>query len=276
MFGLRLASGWSREARRSRLMTLGRWVPALAPQLRRTALRNAARVAPDRDEAAQEELATAHFSNLSIGLAEAIERWSGQDTAEERVGYPLFDDARRILDGAHGKGRGVLLPSAHLANWEQVARGIISAGYPFVTLVRRAYDPRLDDAVLRPLRAGISTIARGEPGAATAVVRALRRGAILGAPMDLASRVPSVDVPFFGVPTPFPVGPATLALRTGAPIVVATWEARETVEGFVEGIGAEEVPTEGDARAITASIAAALERRIAAAPERWVLVHSRW
>jgi KDO2-lipid IV(A) lauroyltransferase len=276
MLGLRLASRWSRQTRRARLAALGRWVPAVAPHLRRTALQNIARIAPQHDSASRERLVVENFSNLSMELANAIERWAGQDSAEERAGYPLFDDARRVLDEACGQGRGVVLPSAHLANWERVARGIVSAGYPFVTLVRRAYDPRLDDAVLQPLRAGVSTIARGEPGAATAVVRALRRRAILGAPMDLASRVPSVEVPFFGVLTPFPVGPATLALRTGAPIVVATWEARETDGGFVEGIGAEPIPTEGDARAVTAAIAAALERRIAAAPERWVLVHSRW
>lgn len=280
VLGLRLARRWPTEVLRARLTAVARWAPIAAPHLWRTAHQNAARIAPHLAGAARRRLVERHFSLLAQSLAESIAFWAGDGSAEQRAGYPLFDDAREVLDKALADGRGVVLPSAHLGNWERVARGIVAAGYPFVTLVRRAYDPRLDEAVLQPLRAGISTIPRGEPGSATAVVRALRRAAILGAPMDLASRVPSVAVPFFGTPTAFPIGPAKLALRTGAPIVVATWEMREINNQMVEGIGAEALPvgtaSSRDAEAVTAAIAAVLERRIAAAPERWLLVHSRW
>jgi KDO2-lipid IV(A) lauroyltransferase len=97
--------------------------------------------------------------------------------------------------------------------------------------------------------------------------------------MDLRSRVPSCDVPFLGEPAPTAVGPARIALRARAPVVVGT-AAPDGRGGLV--VSATRVPT-GDlavgddaARELTARINDELSRRILAMPHAWVWMHERW
>jgi lauroyl/myristoyl acyltransferase len=100
--------------------------------------------------------------------------------------------------------------------------------------------------------------------------------------MDLRSRVPSIDAPFLGSPAPTAVGPARIALRTGAAVVVGT-VARvknatrpEELEITMTRI---DIPpkTSGDAeQALTLALNSELSRRILAFPEGWVWMHPRW
>jgi len=138
-------------------------------------------------------------------------------------------------------------------------------------VAREAYDPRLTRIYerLRGAR-GVKVVWRSAPGAAAALLRTLRSGGMLGVPMDLASRVPSIDVPFLGVPAPTPVGPARLALRTGAAVVVSTI-------GADEAISVTRIDTAGlDERDLTTKINEELSRRIRAVPDAWVWMHRRW
>ena len=88
-------------------------------------------------------------------------------------------------------------------------------------------------------------------------------------PMDLASRVPSIEVPFLDVPAKTPVGPAKLAVRTGAAVVVGTIDR----EGM---ISATRIQLTADSCELTALINAELSRRIREIPEEWVWMHPRW
>ena len=116
-----------------------------------------------------------------------------------------------------------MFASAHLGPWERVAASLAMAGVPLTVVAREPYDPRLGRIYDR-VRAsrGVRTVYRGATGAGIALVRVLKRGGVLGVPMDLASRVASIEVPFLGVPAQTPVGPARLALLTGAVVVVGT------------------------------------------------------
>jgi KDO2-lipid IV(A) lauroyltransferase len=113
----------------------------------------------------------------------------------------------------------------------------------------------------------------------------LRAGGLLGIPMDLASRVPSVDVPFLGVLAPTPVGPAKLALRTGAAVVVgaaALDDGRLVVDvtpvrtADLTGRGVSRQARDDAARLLTARINEALSARIRAMPEAWPWMHARF
>jgi KDO2-lipid IV(A) lauroyltransferase len=180
------------------------------------------------------------------------------------------------MDDARALGRGVVFASAHLGPWERVAATLATHGVPLTTLAREAYDPRLTELYdrLRTSR-GVRAIYRGRPGAAARILRVLKRGGVLGVPMDLRSRVPSIDVPFLGTPAPTPVGPARIALRTGAPVVVGTYAAGDAITmtriqtGDLSADGAGE-------RELTTRINDALSARILALPEAWVWPHKRW
>ncbi len=225
-------------------------------------------------EATDDEIrARARASYVALGghLGDAIAALSGR--AAPLV--PLTAEARAVLDEALGEGEGIVFASAHLGPWERVAASVVAAGYPLVTLARDSYDPRLTRLYDR-LRAasGVRSIYRGSPGAATRIARTLRANGLLGAPMDLATRAPSIDAPFFGVSAPTVVGPARLALRTGAAVVVATIAPGPCIT-------ATRIPTtdlartpEGE-RTLTARLNAEIATRILALPTEWVWMHDR-
>jgi KDO2-lipid IV(A) lauroyltransferase len=101
---------------------------------------------------------------------------------------------------------------------------------------------------------------------------ALERGEHVGLVADRDISGGGIEVPFFGAPAPLPVGPAFLAVESGAPVyLVAVWRTgRLTYRGRLDEIP---VAAEGSRRRrIEATIAAeavAFERIIAHAPDQW-------
>lgn len=250
------------------LRAFGRSVAALArllwPAARRLAEANVRRVFPDRDAHA---LVRANYRALGEHLGDALASLRG----DPLVPLPFPSEARRVFDDALAEGRGVVFASAHLGPWERVAATLVAEGVPLTVVTREAYDPRFD-ALYTRLRGGrgVTAIPRGTAGAGKRMLRVLRSGGVLGIPMDLASRVPSVDAPFLGLPAKTPSGPARLALRTGAAVVVATVDP-------VGRVTATRIDTrETDETTLTTRINDALSARIRAMPEAWVWMHERW
>jgi len=267
------------------LRALGRGIGAAAHALafraRRTAHANVARVFPEWGAREQRQLVRRCFDTLGGLLGETVAalRPSG--------GPPLLEvspGAREILDEARREGRGVLFPSAHLGPWERVAASLVACGVPLVTLARESYDPRFSRLYER-LRGGhgVGVVWRSSPGAAARILRTLRAGHVLGAPMDLRSRVPSRSVRFLGHAAPTPIGPARIALRVRCPVVVGT-AAPGGAPGSVAPwcvtatrIATDDLDASEDAELeLTTRINDELSRRILAAPHAWVWMHDRW
>ena len=249
----------------------GRTLAALAhlvvPSARRIARANVARAFPEMSEREVRALVRRNYRRLGERLAEAV---SSLDERRELAPLPFAPGALEILQEALAEGRGMVFASAHLGPWERVAATLVSAGLPLTAIAREAYDPRLTPVYDR-LRGGrgVRVIYRSEPRAAAKLLKTLRSGGMLGIPMDLASRVPSIEVPFLDVPAKTPVGPAKLAVRTGAAVVVGTIDR----EGM---ISATRIQLTADSCELTALINAELSRRIREIPEEWVWMHPRW
>lgn len=193
-----------------------------------------------------------------------------------KVDLPARDLAR--LDEALARGRGVIFVTAHLGSWELLAWSLARRGYPIHTVAAPSYDPRLTRLMRRLRRErGVHPIFRATPGAAARMIRVLRRGEVLGTLIDQSTRVPSVDVPFFGRPAPTPAGAATLALRLGAE-VVAGFLSRRPDGSYAGHIRRVPLTRRGgdDVADNTARMTAAIEDAIRAAPDQWVWMHRRW
>ena len=89
----------------------------------------------------------------------------------------------------------------------------------------------------------------------------------------------SVEVEFFGERTSLPAGPATLALRTGAPLLpTAVYFRGDSHHAIVRPpIPAErEGKLRDDVQRVTQALAHELERLIRLAPEQWHLLQPNW
>jgi KDO2-lipid IV(A) lauroyltransferase len=274
---LATARPWPLAALRASGRVLGRAAHWLAGNARRTALANVALVFPELDARGRRELVRRCFAELGAYLGETVALLHRRGNATP---LPLSREARAVLDDARAEGRGVVFASAHLGPWERVAASLVAAGVPLVALARESYDPRFSRLYER-LRAahGVRVVWRGAPGAAARILRTLRSGDVLGVPMDLRSRVASCDAPFLGHPAPTAIGPARIALRSGAPVVVGTAAPADDGSLVVTAtrIAVTGLPADGSAAtALTARINAELSRRIVAMPHAWVWMHDRF
>jgi KDO2-lipid IV(A) lauroyltransferase len=253
---------------------VGRFAHVLLRGARRTALANVARAMPHLDDDARRRLVARVFVHLGELLGDAVAMLGDPGFEPERLRYDTAD--RHVLEEARALGRGVIFASAHLGPWERVAATLALHGVPLTTIAREAYDPRLTVLYDRiRLSRGVRAIYRGRPGSAARILRVLRAGGVLGVPMDLRSRVASIDVPFLGAPAPTAVGPARIALRTGAPVVVGTC-ARGNAITMTRIPTWDLAPGEEGERTLTTRINDALSARILALPEAWVWMHARY
>jgi KDO2-lipid IV(A) lauroyltransferase len=88
-----------------------------------------------------------------------------------------------------------------------------------------------------------------------------------------------VEVEFFGERTTLPAGPATLALRTGAPLFAsAVYAEGHSRRGVVRPAldTSRRGPLRDDVQRVTQDLARELEGLIRLAPEQWHLLQPNW
>ncbi len=251
----------------------------LLPKERAKALTSLARAFPEKAEAERWALARACFRHLGrCALEAAVASRLSPSQWDRLVEVP--EAVKSLLLRAVAQGRGVVAVSGHVGHWELFGWALVRLGLPLHVIAREGVDSRLG-ALAEAFRArgGVRSILRGTPGAAVAVLRAVRKGAMLGFLVDQDTRVQSLCVPFFGTLASTPRAPADLTLRTGAATVVGFLQRGP--DGRYQLSGAElEVPHSGDAEAdaaeLTARYSAAIEAAVRRAPEQWVWMHQRW
>src|SRR6266542_5371413 len=151
------------------------------------------------------------------------------------------------IDQALASGRGALIFTGHCGNWEWLAATVSLLGHPLTVLQRERDEPDLNRFIMRiRSRFGMRGIGRKSSASALEMFRALRGGGLLAFLIDQNIRAESVKVPFFGQPALTPIGPAKLAVRAEAPVM------------------------------ITSRLTSAMEQQMRLAPEQWVWLRPRW
>ena len=170
-------------------------------------------------------------------------------------------------------GRGVLLVSGHIGNWELVSLRAAREAIPIAVVARPMRTRRFERRVVAMRkRGGVHTILRGRPGSSVAAYRWLARGGMLGCIMDRASTGKRMLVPFLGNGTYLPLGPATLACRTGAAVVLGT--AKRLEDGTAR-VRFSRLDTRGlaEPERLAWVIAAAIETAVREAPQQWLWIY---
>jgi len=189
------------------------------------------------------------------------------------VGFDAFQ-------AALAEGKGIILLTGHLGNWEIGGAAFSARGLP-VDAVAKGMANRRFEADLAALRrrVGVRLVGLGE--ATREGLRSLRSGHVLGLIADQDAREQGIFVPFFGREASTFRGPALFALRAGAPIFLGI-SLREPGLPARYRVRVERIAVtpcgdlEADVRALTAAHAAALERAIREAPEQYFWQHRRW
>jgi KDO2-lipid IV(A) lauroyltransferase len=187
-----------------------------------------------------------------------------------------FGIVPQVLDDLLAKGKGCIVLSAHLGNWELGAAALAQRGYPFHAVALWQPDPKLN-ALYQSYRTRrrINPIPFGR--AARECIAVLRRNEIVALVGDRDFTGGRDTTEFFGQPARLPDGPAKLALATGAPIL-PTFMVRTADDTFTyvlgEPIWADK--TRDKVPDVMRQIARALERVISQHSEQWFLFHDLW
>lgn len=236
------------------------------PVRRGVARENLASALPELGDGERERIVAAMYRHLGLTFVELL-RFGGRDPG--RLGDGLEVVGRGHLDAALAAGRGVLVVTAHLGNWELLVRAGTLCDAPVSVVTKSLRSPVAQAAWSRLRRGGPRLLA--DRGSARAIVAALRRNEVVGYVLDQhAPR--GVRVPFFGREASTYDGLARLALATGAAVVpVFTWR---TANGHAVHI--EPAVEVGDVVETTRRCTERIEAAVRAHPEQWLWIHRRW
>ena len=128
------------------------------------------------------------------------------------------------LDRALAAGNGAILVSPHLGNWELGGLGLADLGYTINVLTFREPDEKVNElreAVRKERGIRFIYVDRDDtsPLAIIDAVNALRRNEVLALLGERDGSSHTIRMNLFGKPTDIPVGPAFLALASGAPVI---------------------------------------------------------
>ncbi|MGK2965359.1 MAG: lysophospholipid acyltransferase family protein [Tepidiformaceae bacterium] len=264
-YGVAVAAGWA-----------GYY---LWPRGRRSMHRNYRRVLPSATPDEIRRVSRQSLVNYCKYLADFV-RFPSRSTAEI-VAAVESGDAFERLDAALAAGNGAVVVCMHFGNWDLGAGATAGRGYPVTVVAETFSDPRLDRMVVgarERLGMQVVKIEKTSPS----LLRVLKRNEVLALLVDRPAPGEGVQVSFFGEDVEVPVGPARLALRTGAKVVpvaferLSAWgqEVRATADFSIDLPSTGD--TERDIQLLMQAIVDAHARFIRQRPDQWYMFREMW
>jgi KDO2-lipid IV(A) lauroyltransferase len=184
-------------------------------------------------------------------------------------------DGLENFQNALAKGRGVLVATAHLGNWELSAFSHAWMTAPMHIVVRPLDNPRID-ALVERYRALSGNHSIEKKDAARGILKALKARDAVGILIDQNTTLDQgVFIDFFGRKACAGTAFAKLAHHSGAAVVpgFALWSKEEQryILRFYP-----EIPMTGDVQQDTELVHAQLESVIRQYPDQWLWIHRRW
>jgi KDO2-lipid IV(A) lauroyltransferase len=280
-YGLRAAANALRRLSFRRAGDIGEWIGRLIYSpfgMRREVVERQVRAAfPGLAEPEVLRIARESYGNLGRTTIETAVL--PKCSPDEIIGMFDFIDNWEIVEETVKRGKGVLVVSGHLGNWELGGAYIAARGLRMEAVARRMQNP-LFDKYLTDTRRSVGVHVIHDAEAVKRVPRVIRGAGVVGFLFDQgAAGLASTWVPFFGRYAKTPRGPAVFALRLEAPIVFAC-AVREPDGRYsmkFEEIAVQRTgDRERDVDAIVGAYSNALERWVRKYPEQYFWQHRRW
>jgi KDO2-lipid IV(A) lauroyltransferase len=233
-------------------------------------------IAATRVEAAK--TARQSFRHFAYVLVESIKAREvmGSDNWQDFVELNIPDETMDLLQE---RGRGVLLVSGHLGNWE-IAAHILSYIKPVAGITRPMKNPLVEQLVQQRKPGRDFTTIPKRNSNPRRFLDVLRRGHVLALLMDQYAREKGASIPFFGHPASTHTSPAMLHLVTRTPVCFGC--CIRTAPLSYRLIASEPLVFErsgnkkDDVNRILTRLNGLLEDAIRKYPEQYLWAHRRW
>ncbi|MDR3244334.1 MAG: lysophospholipid acyltransferase family protein [Elusimicrobiota bacterium] len=233
---------------------------------------------PDKSEAEIEKITRNIFINEAKNFFELANF--------PKIKGSFFDEIVSIeneylLKESLKKGKGLMIVSAHTGNWEITAAAVARLGVPLNVVAKKIYIEGLNNMLVNyRLSKNVRVILKDAPDTARKLLKALKKGEIIGMLIDQDTDVAGVFVDFFGKPAWTPSGLAVLALRRDLDVVLAIdkrvgqFNHKTVIKGPITITPCGDF--DKDVVNLTQKATSALEEHIRQYPEQWVWFHERW
>ena len=240
--------------------------------------KNLRRVVPD---ASTRELRQLSRESMRSYLRYWNEVFRLPDLSPEEIVSTVRPQGVEHMIAAMESGKGAVLTTPHMGNWDHAAAWVTLEHYPFTTVVERLKPEGLYERFLefrRGLGMEILPLTGGESPFRVLLDRA-RAGGMVVLVGDRDLSLTGVPVTFFGEEARMPRGPAALSLATGAPLLPATIWYDGTNTGLrinAPIVAPEELSKADKISNLTQQMADVFEAGIAEHPADWHMLQPLW
>lgn len=249
----------------------------LIPVRKKTVFNNLHLAFPNWDESKIKKTAWENYKSIAVTFIEIL-------LLENLSTYELTNAVncpnKNLIVNKFNEGKGVILLSAHFGNWEFVALSVAQQiGIPFSVIIKPQSNKFVSDRMNKyrtkwgnkivPLGMSVRTI-----------YQELKAKKIIAMVADQRGPADGMRVNLFGIQSATYDGPATLAVKTGAPMIYGIGVRQSDYSYLLEleEIDMNNLPEneEEKIKEITQRHTSILERIIRQYPEQWFWMHNRW
>ncbi|MDA0322339.1 MAG: lysophospholipid acyltransferase family protein [Verrucomicrobia bacterium] len=250
----------------------------LARTRRQIAYRNVLESGIADNPAEASRIARHSFRHFGLVVIESLtsSRYLTEETWQDHVHLDLDAESERWI---REDGRGVILASGHLGNWE-IAAQVVSYLKPVSGITRVMNNPYVEQLVQRHKPRNRFTLTPKRDANSARFLEAIRDGKILAFMIDQFAHDRGMMIDFFGRPASTHTAIALLHLVSGTPLIFG-YSRRIAPRQFefkafppirIERSG----DKQRDLRSILDALTRYLEEAIRESPEQYLWAHRRW
>jgi len=256
---------------------LGKILMSLSSKRVGITLDNIKKAFPEKDSIVHQKILKGSYTNLGIVLLEIASMYF---LSNEQVAKRMTFRNISLIHDILKRGKGIVIISGHLTNWEFLAfTAGVHANLSFLLVAKNQKNSYIDSAITALRRRGGNTTV-GMEQAARPLIQALQHNQPVALLIDQAADPKKdVRVPLFGRDAVVFEAPAALSLRFQTPLVFAV--PVRNADGIYT-VTLTEIKTDDltsskeDILELTKRHTAFLEQAIKEHPEQWTWQHNRW
>ncbi|MCF7912343.1 MAG: hypothetical protein K9M99_07435 [Candidatus Cloacimonetes bacterium] len=248
------------------------WLFTLVQFRRKTAENNLKMVFPEMSQPESKRILKAMYKNMGLMAVESyLEK---AEKVFEKLEFVGWEEVEKI----RAKGKGVIIASGHLGNFEMSGR-LMAHQAPLCVIVKKQSNPYFDryTNTLR-LKENCEPVQPGN--ALKPILRKLKQNGLVVVMVDQNARYQGYQLKFLGHTASTHISAAKIAIRTQTPVIIAGITRGENgypLLKYSETIYTSEYENNLAGHiALMQRILDGFGKLVIASPEHWFWVHNRW
>lgn len=249
----------------------------ILPIRKEVTINNLTNAFPERSKKEIRKLAFASYKSFAITLAEILVMPS---ISKNEMIKSVKCTNPELITEKFSLGKGVILLSAHFGNWEYIANSVaLQTNKKLAVIVKPLRNNLVSDWMNKMRTRWLNEVVHLGVSIRQ-IYQVLRKGNLVAMVADQRGPEDSIKLDFFGRLTSVLIGPAALAIKTGAPLLfgLAIRQKDYSYKADLVEISTENLPENNEEKIVELSRRHIkyLESIITQHPEQWLWMHNRW